>query len=127
MREKAEVNKKLKEDFGFIPQKTSREVFEFYVNNVAPATLTTININSNARIGTVQITNGFEIYYGAYDGANIVITFVLLNGSSWVTFRGTLTDLSSYWQISKPVLQANSTGFAFSNTSFYCIYITVLI
>ncbi len=31
-------NKKLKEDFGFIPQKTSREVFEFYVNNVLKRT-----------------------------------------------------------------------------------------
>jgi hypothetical protein len=75
----------------------------------------------------VEVLSGFTAYYQAYNGVNVLVTFILLNGNAWATYRGSMYDLPNYWQIRVGNLVASSTGFSFSANSFYCIYISILI
>jgi hypothetical protein len=102
--------------------------YQFYTNNTAPGSVTLFRFDFDARIGTIQITQGFNNYYEILSNTVTTCTFIQLNGSAWATYRfSNFFNGGTYWEVKNPVPITSSVGFTFSNNTYYCIYMQIVI
>jgi hypothetical protein len=102
--------------------------YQFYTNSTAPGSVTRLRFDFEARIGTTEITNGFNNYYEVLQNTVSIVTFIQLNGSAWASYRlNNFINGGGYWEVNNPTFITSSGGFTFSNTTYYCIYMQLVI
>jgi hypothetical protein len=98
------------------------------VNSSNPASVNQMYFNETANIGSVQVTQGFDLYYEILNGGVCTAIFMNINDpTEWATYQRMSFSVynSSTWVAKNPIYVSSSTSFAFGTGKSYCIYLSI--